>query len=454
MPGQRREGAQRGEIACEFRRETAYDETPHRPPPMRAFLIIFVFVLVYLGMAAGRLPWLQVDRTGIALLGVIALLATESVTLDDLGANIDASTLVLLFALMIISAQFVYSGFYDLCADWITSRQGGPAWLLATTVAVCGGMAALLANDIVVFAMAPLLISGARSRGLDPRPFLIALVCATNAGSAATLIGNPQNILIGQVGNLSFHTFLLACLVPAVVGLVCVFGVIWLLWHDRIAGTVLAVTRDVPDVPIHPHDRNQTIKGALAMAALLILFTTSLPRESGGLAIAAVLLATRKFTSRIMIAAVDWPLLLLFVCLFAITGALADTGLPWTVISGLREVGLMPDNLAVLTPLTLLMSNTIGNVPSVILLLQIWPNPPQGPLYALALLSSLAGNLLLVGSLTNIIVAERGAAFGVRISFAEYARAGVPITLLSMGFAVVWLAWTGWLPAWPGGSVD
>ena len=419
---------------------------------MHAAIIILVFIFTYLGMAAGRLPWLQVDRTGIALLGVIALLATETVTLDDLGGNIDTPTLVLLFALMIISAQFLSSGFFDLCANWIGRQGGGPARLLAVTVAVCGGLGALLANDIIIFPLVPLLIAAARARSLDPRPFLIALVCATNAGSAATLIGNPQNILIGQVGNLSFHTFLLACLVPSIVALCCVFGVIWLLWHDRIEGTVLAVTRDLPEAPVHPHDRNQTIKGLVAMGALLILFTTSLPREIGGLVIAALLLANRKFTSRTMIAAVDWPLLLLFVCLFAITGALADTGLPWTVISGLQQVGLLPDNLAVLTPTMLLMSNTIGSVPSVILLLQIWPNPPQGALYGLALLSSLAGNLLVVGSFTNLIVLERGAAFGVRISFAEYARAGVPITLLSMGFAVFWLAWIGWLPLWPGGS--
>ena len=83
--------------------------------------------------------------------------------------------------------------------------------------------------------------------------------------------------------------------------------------------------------------------------------------------------------------------------------------LTWSVISPLEEHGLMPDNLAVLAPLTLLMSNTIGNVPSVILLLQIWPDPPRGALYALALLSTLAGNLLLVGSLANLIVVERAA---------------------------------------------
>jgi Na+/H+ antiporter NhaD/arsenite permease-like protein len=417
---------------------------------MPAIIVTLVFLFTYAGMAAGRLPWLQVDRTGIALLGVIALLVTETVTLDDLGATIDTSTLVLLFALMIISAQFVSSGFYDLCADWITGRRGGAAWLLAITVAVCGGITALLANDIVVLTMTPLLIAGARSRGLDPRPFVIALAGASNAGSAATVIGNPQNILIGQVGNLSFHTFLLVCGVPAVVGLVCVFGVVWLLWHDRIADTVMAVTREVSDVPRHPHDRNQTIKGLVALVMLLVLFATPLPREIGGLVIAALLLANRKFTSRTMIAAVDWPLLLLFVCLFAITGSFANqTSLPAAISSGLEAIGLAPESLAVLTPLSLAMSNTIGNVPSVILLLQLWPNLPEGALYGLALLSSLAGNLLLIGSLSNLLIVERAAAFGVRIGFAEYARAGIPIALLSMAFAVFWLAVTGWLPVLP-----
>jgi Na+/H+ antiporter NhaD/arsenite permease-like protein len=419
---------------------------------VHAAIIILVFVATYIGMAAGRLPWLQVDRTGIALLGVIALLGTETVTLDDLGANIDTSTLVLLFALMIISAQFAASGFYDICAEWIVSQRSSPAMLLALTVGVCGGLSALLANDIVTFSMAPLLIAGARTRGLDPRPFLIALAGASNAGSAATLIGSPQNIFIGQVGNLSFPVYLVTSIVPALFGLAAFYAVIWLLWHDRIDGTVMAVTRDVPEVAHQPHDRNQTIKGLIAMALLLALFMTRLPREIGGLLIAAILLSNRKITSRRMIAAVDWPLLLLFACLFAITGVLADTGLPFTVISTLEEHGLLPDNLAVLAPLTLFMSNAIGNVPSVVLLLQIWPNPPQGALYGLALLSSLAGNLLLVGSLANFIVVERAAGFGVRLTFGEYARVGVPATLLSVGFAVAWLAWTGWLPLLPGAA--
>jgi Na+/H+ antiporter NhaD/arsenite permease-like protein len=410
---------------------------------------VLVFILTYVGMAAGRLPWLQVDRTGIALLGVIVLLGTEAVTLDDLGANIDMPTLVLLFALMIISAQLAASGFYDWCARFITGADYPPAALLGLTVAVGGALAALFANDILLFALVPLVIAGVRARGLDPRPFLIALAGAANAGSAATLIGAPQNILVGEIGSLSFARFLLAGGVPALVSLAVVFATVWFAWRDRMGATVLAVTREVPDVTFHPHDRNQTLKGIVALLSLLLLFATDVPRVIGALVIAAVLLANRKFTSRTMIAAVDWPLLLLFACLFGIAGSLAKTGLIWPLVDWLQGAGLMPDNLAVLTPLTLLMSNTIGNVPATILLVQIWPSPPQGALYGLALLSSLAGNLLLIGSVSNIIVAERAAAFGVDIGFAEYARVSVPATLLSIAFAVFWLAWGEWLPLLP-----
>lgn len=408
-------------------------------------IILIVFILTYLGLAAGRLPWFRVDRTGIALLGAIALLGTETVTLDDISGSIDVSTLVLLFALMIVSAQFLSAGFYDLCADWITARHKGPASLLALSVVVCGALTALLANDIVVYAMAPLLIAGARARGYDPRPFLIALVAAANTGSAATLISSPQNIYLGQIGNLSFHTFLLACAVPAIFGLAVVFAVIWFLWHDRVLAIAPALIPDIPDVPRHPFDRAQAIKAVVALIALLILFTTSLPREVGGLVIAALLLASRKITSRTIIAAVDWPLLLLFLCLFAVTGALAQSGLAYQFVSSLGDANLLPDHLAVLAPLTLFMSNVFGNVPSVVLLLQIWPNPPDGAFYGMALLFSFAGNFLLLGSFANLIVVERANQFGVHISFGEYARAGIPITVISMLFAMLWLAMTGWL---------
>src|SRR5580765_1218220 len=284
---------------------------------MHAAIVLSVLILTYIGMAAGRIAWLRVDRTGIALLAVIALLASGEMTLDDFGSAVDLPTLAFLFAMMIISAQFAESGFIDLCARTMVAMRGGTAGLLALTVAIGGGLSAVLANDILVISIAPLLIAGAQRRGLDPRPFAIALAASVNAGSAATLIGNPQNILLGAIGRLDFWTFLVACFVPALFALFVVFGVVWLQWRRRISDTAVpADAIGLAAVTEHVLDRNQTIKGGIALLALLILFATSLPREIGALIIAALLLANRKITSRTMIAAVDWPLLLLVACLF------------------------------------------------------------------------------------------------------------------------------------------
>jgi Na+/H+ antiporter NhaD/arsenite permease-like protein len=416
---------------------------------MHAAIVLLILILTYIGMAAGRIAWLQVDRTGIALLAVIALLASGEMTLDDFGSSVDLSTLAFLFAMMIISAQFAESGFIDLCARTITETRHGMATLLALTVAIGGGLSAILANDILIIAFSPLLIAGAQSRGLDPRPLVIALAAATNAGSAATLIGNPQNILIGALGRLDFWTFLAICAVPAMFTLVAVFLVVWLQWRTRISQTVLAATLDPPPITVHPLDRNQTIKGAVAVLLLLVLFATPLPRETGALIIAALLLASRKITSRTMIAAVDWPLLLLVACLFGITGALNQSGVAAQILDFLTEHGLLPNSLVLLTPFSLLASNTIGGVPAAMLFLQLWPSAPPGVFYALALLSSLAGNLLLTGSLTNVLIAERADRMGARLTFAEHARAGVPIAIISIGFAVFWLALTQTLPVLP-----
>jgi Na+/H+ antiporter NhaD/arsenite permease-like protein len=409
---------------------------------MHVAIVLLVLVLTYLGMAAGRIAWLRVDRTGIALLAVIALLASGQMTLDDFGSAVDMPTLALLFAMMIISAQFAESGFIDLCARTMVATRGGTASLLAVTVAIGGGLSAVLANDILIIAMAPLLIAGAQRRGLDPRPFAIALAASTNAGSAATLIGNPQNILLGAIGRLDFWTFFGICGLPALFTLVVVFAVVWLQWRRRIRVEPVAAEAATPPVPVPAHtlDRNQTIKGAVAIAALLILFLTPLPREIGALIIAALLLANRKITSRTMIAAVDWPLLLLVSCLFAITGELNDSGVASQLLVFLDAHRMLPNNLLLLTPFAAVTSNAIGSVPTAMLLLQIWPAPPPGVLYALALLSTLAGSLLLSGSLTNLLIAEQADRMGARLTFADYARAGIPIGVLSLGFAILWLA--------------
>jgi Na+/H+ antiporter NhaD/arsenite permease-like protein len=289
-----------------------------------------------------------------------------------------------------------------------------------------------------------------RQRGLDPRPYLIAFIAASNAGSAATIIGAPQTILIGQLGGLRLPTYLAACGIPAVVALGIVFAVTAFFWRGKLALAVDGFQAPPPPpMPVRRHEQNQTTKGMVALAALLVLFCTGLPKDVFSLPIAALLLINRKFTSRTMIAAVDWPMLLLVACLFGVTGALSSTMAGAWLINGLQDAHLLPDSLIVLAPLSLAMSCTIGNMPFVILLLQLWQDMPAGALHGLALFSSLSGNLLLIASLSNLIIAERASERGVTLRFWEFARSGIPITIASMGFAVFWLYLTDFMPFFP-----
>jgi Na+/H+ antiporter NhaD/arsenite permease-like protein len=399
-------------------------------------LVLAVFVAVYVGMALGRWPGLRIDRTGIAILGAIVLYETGVVDGEAALEAIDWPTLIMLFGLMILSAQFAVCGFYDWCSSRIAATAASPSAILVLVVVVAGVLSAVLANDVVVFAMTPLLATGLVRRGLDPRPFLIGLAGAANAGSAATLIGNPQNILIGQIGGLDFLRFLLVCGPPALFGLLSFLLVVWLTWRR-----CWHVAPDAKETSSPSNlDRPGLIKGTLGVLILLGLFASPLDHVAGLLLVAGALLISRRLATREILGLVDWHLLVLFGGLFVVTAALAATGLPSRLMADLATRGMEIHSLSVLLPLTLIGSNAIGNVPIVLLVLQVLPDLPETTLHALAVLSTLAGNLLVVGSLANIITVERARQVGVELSFADHARSGVPMTLLSLVGACLWFA--------------
>jgi Na+/H+ antiporter NhaD/arsenite permease-like protein len=405
-------------------------------------LVLAVFAAVYLGMAFGYVPGLKIDRTGIALTGVVILFAAGAIKVETFGHFVDLPTLLLLFGMMIVSSQFAVAGFYDWVAGRLAAATGSPQRLLLLVVIVSGLLSAVLANDIIAFAIAPVLAAGTSRRGLDPRPFLIALAGACNAGSAMTVIGNPQNILIGQVAHLDFWRFVAVCAPAGLIAMAIVYLLVAWQWRDHLhreASQPSAVAVPEPD-------RWQAGKAALAAVVLVVLFTTSFPRDLAALVVAAVLLISRRIPSRDMIARVDWGLLLLFACLFTVTGAFSALGLAGQGMDWLGAHGVLPTSVSVMAPLMLLLSNTISNVPAVILILSVWHNPPEGAMYAMALLATLAGNFVIVGSLANIIVSERAAGVGVRLGFRDHARAGIPITILSMIAAMLWLWAIGWMP--------
>jgi len=400
---------------------------------------VFIFVVVYLGMILGGLPFLQLDRTGIAVLGAIALLVTRSVTLEQAEQAVHVPTLILLFSFMVLAAQLRLGGFYD----WVTWKLGdlplSPTVFLAGLILLVGVLAAVFSNDVVCLSIAPILIDVCKKRQLDPVPYLLGLACAANIGSAATLIGNPQNMLIGARLQLDFNGYLLEAALPVLVGLCLSWWVIHTRWRDQwtVAGERVGLPGDPVRQGVHPLDQWQTLKG-LGMATLLFgaFLGSDAPRELVALAAAGVLLLSRKLHSRHMLGLVDWPVLLLFIGLFIVNAALEQTGLPGQWIQRLGEQGIDLHQSGWLYFTTFVLSNLVSNVPAVMLLLPV-TNPSQGVLLALA--STLAGNLFIVGSIANIIVVDAAARRRIKISWLDHARVGFPVTVLTLGITALWL---------------
>lgn len=395
--------------------------------------VLLVFALVYFGMIAGGIPGLALDRTGIAVLGAVALLATGHVGLQGSWEAMDVSTLALLLGLMVVSAQFRLGGFYTRVIRLAATAPWSPDVLLAVIVGVVGVLSAVLVNDVVCLAAAPVLVDACARRRLDPVPFLLALACASNVGSAATLIGNPQNMLVGQRLAMSFPGYLLQGGVPAVLGL----GAVWLVVRTLYAGRWERET-PIPRLEQAPFNAWQTSKGLVLLGVLIAVFLFSpVPRGVAALAAAGVLFTSRHMASRRMLAEVDWQLLVLFGGLFVVNHVLGTSGVLERIVAGIAGAGVDLGHPAWLFGTTVLLSNLVSNVPAVMLLLPVSSDPQAGPVLALA--STLAGNLFLVGSIANLIVADQAGQLGVRIGWREHARVGVPVTILTVAIAAAWL---------------
>jgi len=397
-------------------------------------IAVLVFILVYAGMMLGRVPGLALDRTGVALLGAIFLVAAGRITTDEAWHAIDVPTLALLFGLMVVSAQFRLGGFYAVVTRRVASMPVSPPVLLGILLAVVALLAALLTNDVICLAMAPLLVEGCARRGLHPMPYLLGLACAANIGSAATLIGNPQNILIGQALSMDFGAYILEAAPPVLAALAATWAV--LAWMYRRHWRLETQT---PEPEPRPFDAWQTGKGLAVLAGMLILFLFSnVHHEVAALAAAAILLCSRRMNTREMLGLVDWHLLVLFMGLFVVNHAFAATGALDALFGAMKSGGIDPEGPAVLFIAAAVLSNLVSNVPAVMLLLPAATHDQAGLILALS--STFAGNLIVVGSIANIIVIEQARLAGLPITWRDHARAGVPVTVLSLILAAGWLA--------------
>ena len=405
----------------------------------RVLAAYVIFAASYFVFALGKFPGLKIDRPGAAIIGAVLMVAFRVVGATEALGAIDFATIVLLFSMMVVVANLRLGGFFEHIAEWIVERLH-PQHLLPTVIFTCGLLSAFLVNDIVCLVMTPFVLHMARRLGLPPVPYLIAVATASNIGSVATITGNPQNMLIGSLSGIGYRDFLWHLGPVAIIGLGLNWIVIRWFLSDRAADrTPVAGTLNAPEFQYPP----MRVKPVMVLAGVLAGFLAGASPALIAAVGAAALLITRTVEPRKVYEEIDWGLLVFFVGLFIIVAGADRAGLTARLLEPVARWDL--HRLAIFVPVTALVSNVVSNVPAVMLLRTLvdsFPNPHAGWL-ALAMASTLAGNLTITGSIANIIVVERAAAEGVPIGFKDYFRIGMPVTAVTLAVGVVWL----WLAA-------
>lgn len=404
---------------------------------MNPRVILIVFAITYVGIAMGHIPGLKLNRVGIVLLGAIGMMIFGGVTTKNAISYINWPTVLLLFGFFVISAQLRLSGFYDKVANGISARLDHPGRFLLILMAVTGGLSAFLNHDIVCFVFTPIVGSALIRKQINPVPFLIALAIASNIGAAATLIGNAQNMMIGEVAHLGFGSYMLWSAVPVLFAMGASYAIIWFMSRNHLKATQSpAEAAKAGDCEFN---RPHTIKGVVIFVLVIGLFFTSWPKEIIVLAAAGIHLASPKFPTEDLLSLVDWQILVLFAGLFVATGAFQSAGYGDQMVHWLAHSGVNLDNHYTLALATTVLSNLISNSAAVMLLLNV-VHLSNSTAYVMALANSFGGSLIIVGSVANIIVVQQAKESGVNISFRDFARLGIPATLAALAGLLVWVA--------------
>ena len=393
-------------------------------------LAILIFAFTYLLISARRLKVLPLNRPAAALLGTVLMVSCGVLTPEQAYRAVDYDTLILLLGMMLIAAYLGLAGFFDWAADWILRHAGTPNRLLLYLILTSGLLSALLVNDTVCLMLTPLVVAVMARGQLPLPPYLLALAMSANLGSVATLVGNPQNMIIGSLSGLPFAGFTKSLLLPALVGLGIEYVIIRLGFRR-----VLAAARIVPaTTPPRQLDRRLA---AITLGAMVLVFGGFLAglnlawtALAGG---ALVMVLARRDTHEVL-KLVDWHLLVFFAALFVVVEGINRTGLPDQAYARLHPIfgGSTAAQAWNLAWFSAAGSNVFSNVPFVLIAGKWIPNfaTPELMWKVMALATTFAGNLTLLGSVANLIVVE-SARGHCQIGFWDYARFGIPITVLT-----------------------
>ncbi len=394
-----------------------------------------VFLASYLVFAIGHLPGTKIDRPAMAVIGAAFMFVFGVLAPKEALASIDFATLVLLFSMMLIVASLHLAGFFEGVGHLVIEHLG-PRQLLPGVVFTSGILSAFLVNDVVCLVMAPLLLGICKRMGVRPLPYLLALATASNVGSVATITGNPQNILIGSVSGIGYRDFLSHLGPVALIGLFVDWALLYWIFLRRESANPQAPVQPrqpVSEPQIHPGWAMTVTVGVLI--GFLAGYPPPLVAATGG----ALLLVQRHRSPKAIYGDIDWSLLMLFPGLFLVLGGAEQAGVTEELVGAAEQMNL--HNSLIFAGVVTLLSNIVSNVPAVMLLKGVIPqfHNAHAAWLLLAMSSTLAGNLTITGSVANIIVVEK-ARTETHISFLEYMKIGVPVTMITLAIGLVWLA--------------
>jgi len=396
-----------------------------------------ILALTYIGVAIGRVPGLRLDRAGIAFLGGAAMIALGPLSLEDAFRAIDFDTIALLLGMMIVVAHLKVSGAFRALGGLAIAHARAPFVLLIVVTVMTGVLSAFLVNDAICLVMTPIVLQVVRSLGRNPLPYLLAVATASNCGSVATITGNPQNMVIGTLSGMSYPAFAAALSPVAAFGLVAVILIVRIVYAQE-----FAFKGALEPHLFHGHMHNgQVLKASVTCVALAIAFFVGVPPAKAAIVGGAFLLLTRQIKPHRIYREIDGPLLILFAGMFVVVAGAEKALLTPDRIAMARAFGL--DIVWRLSLFTAVLSNLVSNVPAVLALrpfIPAFPDPERAWL-VVAMSSTLAGNFTLLGSVANLIVAERARSEGMPISFWAYLKVGAPLTVVTLAAGTWWLMW-------------
>ncbi len=396
---------------------------------------LFVFLATYLVIGMGRLPGLRLDRTGAAIIGASLMIALNVLTLEEAYRAIDFNTIILLFGMMIVVANLRLSGFFTAISAWTVEHAHHPVALLCSIVAVSGVFSAFFVNDTMCLILTPLVLEITSALKRNPVPYLLAVAMASNIGSVATITGNPQNMLIGSFSGIGYSRFAAALSPVAAAGLVLTVAVIYRFYRSEFR------TSERVEVPHRNVRINRALlwKSIMVSAGMIVLFFVGWPVPKVAIVAGALLLITRRVKPEKVYNQVDWPLLVLFSGLFIVVAGFEKSAIEQRLASTVSALHL--ENTFILTGLSAAVSNLVSNVPAVLIFKPFLAHvaDPVRAWLTLAMSSTFAGNLTILGSIANLIVVQR-ARREVKIGFWEYSRAGVPLTIATLLMGALWLS--------------